>query len=226
MNVEKNLISIIIPAKGEEHTIKDVVKQSKKFSSDVIVALSKYSSNKIEHLLKQLNIRVIMDNGGGKGEAIRMAGEIAKNPIIVFLDADGSHIPEDIPKIIAPIKEKRADMVIGSRILAGSEEWETHEKLRMALTKFISKIISLRFGVDLKDTQNGFRAIKRDVFKQLHLTSKHVEIETEITTKCLKHKYRVIEIPSRELKRRYGKSNVILLRDGWKCLFVLFKNII
>ena len=169
----------------------------------------------------------VVDNGKGKGDGIRVAIEHAKEDIIVFIDADGSHIAKDIPKIVQPIKDGKADMVIASRFIGGSEELHgTFGKfMRMFLSMVIAQIINWRFNKAIGDTQNGFRAIRKDVAKDLDLKANIFDIETEMVMKCYKGGYKIAEVPSRELKRKHGGSGINLWRMGWIYAWRVFKNL-
>jgi glycosyltransferase involved in cell wall biosynthesis len=160
---------------------------------------------------------VIQDHGRGKGDALRMSFDAATTGIVVFIDADGSHDPDDIPKLVAPIKAGDADLVIGSRGKGGSDE--LHGTLEQLIRYIGSQLIMLginyRWGVRLTDSQNGFRAIRRDVGLRLGLTSNLTTIEQEMLMKALKQGFRVAEIPSHEYERRWGTSKVVV----WKLWF-------
>ena len=225
--MEKNL-TIIIPAYHEAKQIRNIILRSKKFSKNIIVALAKRSKDNTEKIALLTGARVIKDSGGGKGDGMRTAAGSVKDGIIVFIDADGSHIPEDIPKIVKPILEDRADMVIASRFLGGSEELhgDFNKFLRMFFSMCIAQIINWRFKTAIMDTQNGFRAIKTETLKKLNLISKHTEIETEMVMKCFKKNKRILEVPSRELKRKYGVSNLSLKKHGWNHFYTVIRNLI
>ncbi len=201
--------------------------RTKPFCDDILVALAKKSRDKTGKIALSLGAAVITDNGKGKGDGMICAINKIKEGIIVFIDADGSHIPEDIPKIIAPIRSGKADMVIGSRYLGGSEELhgDFNKFLRMFFSMCIAQIMNLRFRTSIMDTQNGFRAIKADIAKKLRLTSNHTEIETEMCMKCFKKGFKIVEVPSMELKRKFGESNISLSRDGFKYIWSVIKNL-
>jgi|TARA_B100001964_G_scaffold212452_1_gene248529 dolichol-phosphate mannosyltransferase len=224
---EKQKITVVIPAFNEEKTIKEIVTKAKPFCDAIIVALAKKSRDETGKIVQSLGARVITDNGKGKGDGMRCAINEIKEGIIVFIDADGSHILEDIPKILDPIRRDKADMVIGSRYLGGSEELhgDFNKFLRMFFSMCIAQIMNLRFRTSIMDTQNGFRAIKADVAKKLRLTSNHTEIETEMCMKCYKKGFKIVEVPSRELKRKFGKSNISLTRDAFKYMWAIIKNL-
>lgn len=227
MKQMKQKITVVIPAFNEEKTIKKVVTEAKPFCDAIIVALAKKSRDKTGKIAQSLGAGIIRDNGKGKGDGMRCAINEIKDGIVVFIDADGSHVPEDIPKILGPIRRGKADMVIGSRYLGGSEELhgDFDKFLRMFFSMCIAQIMNLRFRASIMDTQNGFRAIKANVAKELNLTSNHTEIETEMCMKCLKKGFKIVEVPSRELKRKFGKSNISLTKDGFKYMWAVIKNL-
>ena len=109
--------------------------------------------------------RVILDDGTGKGGAIRQAIREATGDILVFIDGDGSHDPHDIPALIEPIVQGAADHVSGSRMLGGSDELHAtfHQFIRLFGSQIITLSINYTQDVRLTDCQNGFRAIRRDV---------------------------------------------------------------
>lgn len=224
----KEGVTAVIPAHNEERTINDIIKSAKKYCNNILVVMSKKSKDKTKEIAKSLGVKVIVDNGLGKGDGVRCAiNHVSNDGIIVFMDADGSHIAKDIPKLVKPIIEKKADMVIGSRFLGGSEELhgDFSKFMRMFFSMCIAQIINWRFNATIMDTQNGFRAIRTNIAKKINLTSNHTEIETEMCIKCYKKGYKILEVPSTELKRKFGESNLSLVKHGLKYFWVVAKNI-
>lgn len=209
-------VTVVIPAKDEEGLIGEIVDQVKPYADEVLV-VDGHSRDRTAEIAIAHGARVIQDNGQGKGEALRLALARAEGEIVVFIDADGSHDPKDIPAMVAPIIAGNADMVVGSRGKGGSDELHgTFEQLiRYVGSQLIMLAINYRWNVRLTDSQNGFRAIRRQVGKSLGLTSNLTTIEQEMTMKALKQGYRVGEIASHEYERRWGKSKVVV----WKLWF-------
>jgi glycosyltransferase involved in cell wall biosynthesis len=219
--------SIIIPTYNEERMIENVINSVRPYGDEVMVVGAKRCTDDTIRIAKRMGVKVVIDNGIGKGDALRVGAKAAKGDIIVFIDADGSHIPRDIPKLVRPILKGEADMVIGSRFLGGSEELHgTFDKfLRMFFSMCIAQVINWRFTKEIADTQNGFRAIKRGVFLDLDTKARIFDIETEMIMKCYKKGYKILEVPSMELKRRYGKSGISLWRMGWIYAMRVFVNL-
>src|SRR5213079_3356391 len=118
----------------------------------------------------------------------QVAIERVTSDLIVFIDADGSHDPDDIPQLVAPIVEGRADHVSGSRLIGGSSELHGgfDEFFRLMGSSLITACINRRFGVRLSESQNGFRAIRSDVVRDLGLTERWTTIEQEMIIKTLR----------------------------------------
>src|SRR5215467_2238177 len=108
--------SIVVPARNEEETIGDVLENVRHMTDDLIV-VDGHSSDDTVRIARSYGARVVQDNGRGKGDAVRIGLANVAYPITVFIDADGSHDPGDIPKLVAPIAAGEADLVLGSRML-------------------------------------------------------------------------------------------------------------
>jgi glycosyltransferase involved in cell wall biosynthesis len=207
--------TIIIPAKNEEKTIGKIIIACRKYTNDILV-IDGHSNDDTAKIARRLGARVVCDHGLGKGDGIRVGIHEAKGDVLVFIDADGSHDPADIPKLIAPIMKGKSDMVVGSRGLGGSDELhgDMEKLLRMIGSDIILIGINKKFKVNLTESQNGFRAILAKAARSLNLRQNITTIEQEMTIKCLKNGFRISEVPTHEYARKYGNS-VINLRKVW-----------
>ena len=224
MIMNPNRISIVIPAKNEENTIAEIVKSVLQYSDDVIV-IDGSSVDKTAEYAKAAGARVIDIPPIGKGNAICGSIEHIKNQITVFMDADGSHIAEDIPKLVEPILEGEADHVSASRLLGGSDELHGtfDETFRLMGSSFITACINWKFKIKLSESQNGFRAIRTDVLRKLNLKEIITTIEQEMIIKTLKLGYRMAEVPSHERRRFFGESNISLRKVSFRYVYSFIK---
>lgn len=208
-----NFYSIVVPARNEEATIGDVLRSVRDMTDDLIVVDGR-STDRTVSIAREYGARIIVDNGKGKGEAVRLGLAAARRPITVFIDADGSHDPGDIQKLVNPIVIGEAELVMGSRMLGGSDELfgTISEVTRLLGSLVISLSINYRYGVRLTDYQNGFRAIRTDVGRAIGLTARITTIEQEMATKCLSCGYRVTERPTHEYRRKGGVSKIVVMR--------------
>ena len=218
------MITIVIPALNEETTIADIIVQCRKISNDILVV----DGHSLDHTVKiarELGVRVIFDHKKGKGEAIRSAIPHIHRDVVVFVDADGSHNPDDIPRLVQPILDDRADHVSGSRLLGGSSELHGgfDECFRLMGSSFITACINHRFGVRLSESQNGFRAIRTAVLRDLGLKEDITTIEQEMIIKTLKKGYRMGEVPTHEQKRKGGYSKISVKRVAFRYVWSMVR---
>jgi len=221
------MISIIIPTLNEEATIGNILEKCKNYGDQIIV-VDGHSEDKTREIAQHLDTKVILDNKKGKGAAIRQAVSCVKGDIIVFIDADGSHDPDDIPKLVAPILKGEADHVTGSRLIGGSDELHGgfDEFFRLLGSSFITACINWRFKVRLSDSQNGFRSIRTDVINKLGLKENITTIEQEMIMKTLKNGFRMAEVPAHENRRTAGYSKIKLTRVWFRYVYTLAKYLI
>jgi len=220
-------ISVVIPTRDEEGLIGEIIESVRPYATEVLV-IDGHSRDRTREIAAQHNARVVLDHGKGKGEALRMAFEVATGDIVVFIDADGSHEPRDIPAMVAPIIAGQADMVVGSRGKGGSDELHgtLGQLIRYTGSQLIMLAINYRWNVRLTDSQNGFRALRRTMGQQLGLTSNLTTIEQEMLMKALKKGFRVAEIPSHEYERKWGVSKVVVWKLWFPYVWSFLRNLI
>lgn len=220
-------VTVIVPALNEEETIGAVLADVRAYADELVV-VDGNSGDRTREIAREMGVRVVTDNGRGKGAAIRQGLSLASNPIVVFIDADGSHEPSDIPSMVAPIRDDLADIVIGSRMTGGSDELfsDAPEFVRLTGSMIINLAINYRWNVRLSDTQNGYRAVVRDIGLALNTTENSTTIEQEMVMKALSARYRVVNVPSHEYRRRGGESKVLVTRVWLKYVINVVKHVI
>jgi glycosyltransferase involved in cell wall biosynthesis len=219
-------VTVVVPSKNEAGLIGEIVDAVRPYG-DVLV-VDGHSTDETREIAKAHGARVVLDGGRGKGQAIRQSLGETTSDIVVFIDADGSHDPKDIPALVAPIAAGAADLVIGSRGKGGSDELHgtLEQFIRYIGSQLIMLAINYRWNVRLTDSQNGFRAIRRDVAVALDMKSNLTTIEQEMLMLALKKGYRVDEIASHEYERRWGTSKVVVWKLWWAYIWSFLRNII
>jgi glycosyltransferase involved in cell wall biosynthesis len=157
------------------------------------------------------------DVNRGKGAALRTGRDRVSGDIVIIQDADLEYDPDDIPRLIAPIVDGRADAVIGSRF-GGSGEHRVlyfwHRVANGALT-LLSNMLT---DINLTDMESGYKAFTRDVFRTMHLTNDRFGIEPEIVARLSQMRARIYEIPISYHGRTYEEGKKITWRDGLAAL--------
>ena len=216
--------TVVIPAKDEAATIQAVVTGCLVYSDDVLV-IDGCSGDDTAALAAAAGARVLSDSGIGKGSALRQAFPDIHTEFVVFIDADGSHAPADIPKLIAPRRTGEADHVSASRLLGGSSELHGgfDEFFRLTGSAFITACINWRFKTRLSDSQNGFRALRTSKLRLLNLQETITTIEQEMIIKTLRRGIRITEVASHESARQHGHSHINIWRVAPRYVYSLIK---
>lgn len=216
-------LTVVVPAKDEEESIAAVIRGCRQWTRHVLLVDGNSRDRTVEVALANGVEKVVQDGGKGKGEALRCAIPYIETAVAVFIDADGSHDPADIPKLVAPVIAGEADHVTASRLTGGSSELHGgfDEFFRLAGSAFITASINWVYGVSLSDSQNGFRALRTSTLQQLTLRENSTTIEQEMIMRTLLIGHRMAEVPSHEYSRLHGVSHIHLSkaapRYGW-CL--------
>ena len=220
----RDAVTVVIPALNEVLTIGDIIGKTRPYASDILV-VDGHSPDGTADLARSMGARIVFDHGKGKGEAIRSVIPHLDREIAVFIDADGSHDPDDIPDLIRPILEGRADHVSGSRLIGGSSELHGgfDECFRLMGSSLITACINHRFHACLSESQNGFRAIRTVVLRDLDLQENITTIEQEMIIKTLKKGYRMAEVPSHEHKRKAGYSKISVRKVAFRYVYTMMK---
>jgi len=189
-------IVIGIPAYNEEKNIAKIILGIKKITTNIIVC-NDGSTDLTSEIAKKLGVIVINhEKNQGYGAAIKSIFLKAKEmdiDVLVTFDADGQHRIEDISKVLSPIKEGNADIVIGSRFL--SEESNDIPDYRKLGIKVITKITNTSIKEKITDSQSGFRAYNKKVLSEIIPTEMGMGISTEILIKASNKACRITEVP-------------------------------
>lgn len=206
-------ISIVVPARNEAPTIGPVLEVAARIGRQLLV-IDGGSTDGTGEVARSYGAQVVTDPGRGKGLAVRTALPHLVEPITCLIDADGSHNPHDIARLVQPLLDDHYDLVIASRLTGGSDELhgDLNKFARLIGSAIITLGINYRFNVRLSDSQNGFRAIRTELLRSLPLVEEITTIEQEMLMAALARGARVGEIPSHEYARLNGTS-VIRLRE-------------
>lgn len=212
---EKPLISVVIPVYNEENSIRDVVERIPSHRQYEIILVDDGSTdNSLEKVknIRNRHIRIVKHKcNKGYGAAILTGIASATGDIIVTMDSDGQHNPEEIPEIVKPIFNEQADIVIGSRYLGKSYyQVPTYTKLSENIISFFLWIL---FRQKVKNNQSGFRAFSKKSTKIYYgMLYNRFGLCTEMIYKAAYYKLNLLEVPVSINIRKYGTSYVNIVK--------------
>ncbi len=215
-------ISVIIPARNEEETLPSVLGDLNDAIANIagyefeVIVVDDRSTDRTAAIAQSFGARVVRNQSSrsGKGMALRAGFEAAGGDILVMMDADYSHRPEELPVFLEALKPG-IGLVIGSRVVGGSEEYH---HVRALGNVFLSATTGLCLGRYLSDALNGYKMFRREVFTDFIYTSANFEIEIEIIANTLRRGYRVSEVSSHERARAGGEMKSRVVRHGFRFL--------
>ena len=188
-------VTIGIPAYNEEKNIAKIITKLKKITDSIIVC-DDGSSDMTSEIAKNLGVIVISHKKNmGYGAAIRTifekSAEIGSDILVTF-DADGQHRIEDVSRVLHPLENSEADIVIGSRFLGKQSNVPNYRKLGI---KVITQVTNSSIKTKLTDSQSGFRAYSKQVLSKISLSEIGMGISTEILIKASSEGLRITEVP-------------------------------
>ena len=189
-------VTIGIPAFNEEKNIAKIIVKLKKIYDEIIVC-NDGSTDLTGEIAENLGAIVInhkqnLGYGAGINSIIKKSKEIDTDILVTF-DADGQHKVEDVKKVIEPIKNGDADLVIGSRFLSKTKE-KIPEYRKIGIN-IITKVTNAGLKKKITDSQSGFRAYSKDLISKLDISDMGMGISTEILIKTNSLGFRIAEIP-------------------------------
>ncbi|MBI3736257.1 glycosyltransferase family 2 protein [Candidatus Sumerlaeota bacterium] len=219
--------AVVILAKDESRTIGAIVRDARPFAHEIWL-FDGHSKDDTARLAEDAGAKVRLDPGRGKGSAIRFALDEVKTDIVILMDGDGSHDPGEIPAMVRPLIHSRADLCVGSRFTGGSDELSVDlpQLIRTIGNISMNIAVNMRWGVRLTDTLNGFRAVRREAALSIGLRENRHTIEQEMVMKMLRYGYKVMNTPTHEYARIYGKSHINIWREWPIFVGCVVRNVI
>jgi hypothetical protein len=216
-------VSVVIPALNEADSIGWVLDRIPAWVSEVVL-VDGLSTDQTEQVARQLrpDLVVVHQRRPGKGLALRAGFAAARGEHIVMIDADGSMDPAEMERFTGALSEG-ADFVKGSRYLSegGSADLT---RLRSAGNRGLAQLANLLYGSRFTDLCYGYCAFHRRHLGALALRATGFEIETELVLNAASAGLEIREVPSFELRRRAGVSNLNAYRDGRRVLRTLLTH--
>jgi glycosyltransferase involved in cell wall biosynthesis len=216
-------VSLVIPVRNEARNIGWVLEQVADEVTEIILVDGDSTDVTLVTARRcRPDVRVVPQQGPGKGSALRTGFLAATGDIVIMMDADGSMSPSEISHY-THFLANGYDFVKGSRFISGGSSLDITWFRRLG-NRFLLTVFNSLYHGNLTDLCYGFCAFDRRYLDHLHLSATGFEIEAEMTVRAMQAGLRIAEVPSVELPRRSGASNLHAIRDGIRVLRTVLRH--
>jgi len=221
-------LSVVIPAYNEESTLANVVGEVLKLPYVLeVIVVDDGSTDGTRQVCEELSrvpkVRIVhMPRNQGKCAALKAGFALSTGEIVIVQDADLEYDPNEIPEVIQPILDGRADVVYGSRFLVRRSArvlYFYHYLANKSLTLFSNLLTNVNFT----DVETGYKAFRGNIIRNMVITSKGFGIEIELTAKVAKLGCPIYEVPISYYGRTYEQGKKIGFSDGLMALWYIVK---
>lgn len=186
-------VSVVIPAYNEAESIGDVIAECERFCDEMIVVDDGSTDDTVKKARDRGAVAISHGKRLGITKSVQSGFVLAHGDVIVTMDADGQHVASDIPKLVRPLREGKADVALGVR-----------DEIPECSERVINLLVNL--GVECSDVGTGFRALRAGLAKKMRLHG--TCLCGTFLLEARKHDARVVEVPVRTRPRRYGRRKV------------------
>ena len=221
-------LSILMPVYNEEDRLGEALKQALgvNYPCDTeVVVVDDGSSDRTSEILDQHDdprLRTVTHARNlGKGAAIRTAVDSATGDYMVILDADLEYDPNDIPRLLRPVLDGRAEVVYGNRTFGGHAAYSFWYVMG---NKGVTLVANILFNSYVGDLETCFKLMPVELYRSLDVRSRGFGMEAEVTAKLLRRRIRPYEIPISYTARTREQGKKITWRDGVQALWILVRE--
>ena len=231
MNTDADLLlTVIMPCFNERDTIREIIRKvlAIPLSRLELIIVDDGSTDGSREILDEFReedrVRILHhERNLGKGAALTTGLAVAKGDVIVIQDADLEYDPDELPELLAPIRQGRADVVFGTRFFGGKPQ-RVHMFWHKAGNQCLTFLTNVLFNCTLTDMETCYKMFRREVINGMTIRSKGFDVEPEIAAKILKsNKWRIYEIAISYYGRTYDEGKKITWRAGVRAIWSLVR---
>ncbi|MDT8342634.1 MAG: glycosyltransferase family 2 protein, partial [Longimicrobiales bacterium] len=226
---DRVVVSVVIPAYNEIHTVENLLRQVRAVPLRwQVIVVDDGSTDGTRELLGRLEADGLVDAlvlhpaNRGKGAALRTGFAHATGDVVVVQDADLEYDPREIPRLLEPILEGKADAVYGSRFLGGPHR--VHFFWHYVGNRFLTLLSNMFTDLNLTDMETCYKLVRRELLQSLPLASERFGFEPEVTARLAQAGARIYELPISYHGRSYAEGKKIGWKDGVEAFRVMFRH--
>jgi len=214
-------VCVLIPTLNEAETIGDVIDGFREQGLDDVFVIDGRSSDETRDVAREHGADVTVQSGAGKGQAVREAIDDVDAEFCLLVDGDGTYDPADADAMLDPLREGRAEHVIGNRFADMAPD--AMSSLNRFGNRVIDRLFAALYGTRRMDILSGYRAFTMESIRRLSLTAEGFGIETEMAAECARLGIATEVVPISYRARPDGSAtNLRPFRDGGRILLTMF----
>lgn len=222
-------LSIVIPCYNEVKTIGQLLAavRAANLGDCEIIVVDDGSTDGTRDLLQgplagQVDQVILHPENRGKGAALRSGFQRARGDLLIIQDADLEYDPREIPVLMSPVLDGRADVVFGSRFV-GAGPHRVVYFWHMVGNRFLTLLSNMLTDINLTDMETCYKLMKRTVWEQISIEEDRFGVEPELTAKIARTGCRIFEVGISYNGRTYAEGKKIGWRDGFRALYAILK---
>jgi glycosyltransferase involved in cell wall biosynthesis len=222
-------VSVIIPCYNEKATIAAIIEAVRKapIAEKEIIVVDDASTDGTTELLRgplaeQLDRVVFHARNQGKGAALRTGFRAASGDVVIVQDADLEYDPREIPLLLEPIVQKKADVVFGSRFMSGRPHRVVYF-WHMVGNRFLTLLSNMLTNINLTDMETCYKMFRKEIIDRIEIEENRFGFEPEITAKVAHLRCRIYEVGISYHGRTYEQGKKIGWKDGVRAVWAICK---